>query len=156
MEQESRKTIGIMVECAKMTPEIFRKVIEEMAENIHKPPTGKTSVRKMMKQGKVDSIALNENLVGDFARTARKHGLTYAVKRIEDNDGNRKYLVMFNGKNTDVMKQAFDEFTKQKTRSREAMFSREKIRKMEVQEKPPEQKNERERKKTHKPQSHEL
>ena len=34
MEQTDRKTLGIIVECAKMTPEIFEKALKDAVSNI--------------------------------------------------------------------------------------------------------------------------
>lgn len=155
MEQESRKTIGVIVECAKMTPEIFEKALSEMLQSIgnHQQPSGKTSLKQLFKQGKVESIAVDEKNIGGFSSIARKHDLTYALKRITAEDGSRKYLIAFNGKNVDVMNRAFTEFLKSKTEKEETLFSVKKVQSIEIPENAKEKnEKERERQKSHKPQ----
>lgn len=62
-DYENRKTLGVIIECAKMTPEIFAKVINEMTNNIEKNKTeGKTTLRKLMKTGKLDNIEVSEKI----------------------------------------------------------------------------------------------
>ena len=93
-EHENRKTLGIIIECVKLTPEIFTKAIEDMMKNLYnKQPQGKTSLNKLMKTGKVDSIEVNDSNIGSFAQTARKYNLTYALKRVQDENGKKQYLV---------------------------------------------------------------
>lgn len=103
-DSESRKTLGVIVECAKLTPEIFAKAIEDMIKNISdKQPQGKTSLNKLMKTGKVDSIEVNDSNIGSFAQTARKYNLTYALKRVQDENGKKQYLVCFHGRDLDTI-----------------------------------------------------
>lgn len=140
-DQESRKTLGVIVECAKLTPEIFTKAIEDMIKNLsNKQPQGKTSLRKLMKTGKVDSIEVNDNNIGSFAQTARKYNLTYAVKRVHDENGKKQYLVCFHGKDLDTMQKAFREYSYKQTHKKETLFSRKKV--AEIQVPVPEHENE--------------
>lgn len=144
-EYENRKILGIIIECAKLTPEIFEKAIEDTLNNItNKHSQGKTSLNKLMKTGKVDSIAVKDNNIGSFAKTARKYNLTYAVKRIQgqDNEGNpqKQYLVCFHGKDMDTLQKAFREFSYNQLHQKETLFSRKKV--SEIQVTVPEQENE--------------
>lgn len=140
-DQESRKTLGIIVECAKLTPEIFTKAIEDMMKNIsNKQPQGKTSLNKLMKTGKVDSIEVNDSNIGSFAQTARKYNLTYALKRVQDENGKKQYLVCFHGKDLDTMQKAFREYSYKQTHKKETLFSKKKV--SEIQVPVPEQENE--------------
>lgn len=140
-DQESRKTLGVIVECAKLTPEIFTKAIEDMMKNLsNKQPQGKTSLNKLMKTGKVDSIEVNDSNIGSFAQTARKYNLTYALKRVQDENGKKQYLVCFHGKDLDTMQKAFQEYSYKQTHKKETLFSRKKV--AEIQVPVPEQENE--------------
>ena len=140
-DSESRKTLGVIVECAKLTPEIFAKAIEDMIKNISdKQPQGKTSLNKLMKTGKVDSIEVNDSNIGSFAQTARKYNLTYALKRVQDENGKKQYLVCFHGKDLDTMQKAFQEYSYKQTHKKETLFSRKKV--AEIQVPVPEQENE--------------
>ena len=105
---ESRKTIGVIIECAKLTPEIFQQAIDDMLKNMtEKKSKGKTTLKKLMQNGRVDSIEVTDSNIGSFATTARKYNLNYAVKRIQDENGKKQYLVCFNGKDIDTMQKAF-------------------------------------------------
>ncbi len=141
LEHENKQVLGIIVECAKLTPEIFTKAIDDMLKNIsNKQPQGKTSLDKLMKAGKVDSIEVNDSNIGNFAQTARKYNLTYALKRIQGEDGKKQYLVCFNGKSLDTMQKAFQEYSYKQTHRKETLFSRKKVAAIQVSA--PEQENE--------------
>ena len=126
-DYESKKNLGVIVECAKMTPEIFAKAIEDLVSNIKKPPEGKTSLKKLMKTGKLDSIEVSDSNIGSFSKTARKYDLTYALKRIQDENGKKQYLVCFKGKDLETMQKAFKEYSYSQTGQKETLFSRKKI-----------------------------
>ena len=140
-EHENRKTLGIIIECVKLTPEIFTKAIEDMMKNLYnKQPQGKTSLNKLMKTGKVDSIEVNDSNIGSFAQTARKYNLTYALKRVQDENGKKQYLVCFHGKDLETMQKAFKEYSYKQTHKKETLFSKKKV--AEIQVSAPEQENE--------------
>ncbi len=129
-DYESRKTLGIIVECAKLTPEIFAQALEDMIKNIsNKQPQEKTTLGRLMKTGKVDSIEISGSNIGSFAKTARKYSLTYALKRIQDEDGKKQYLVCFHGKDQETMQRAFREHIQEFNgfRKKETLFSRKKV-----------------------------
>lgn len=141
-DSESRKTLGLIVECAKLTPEIFAKAIDDMLKNISdKNPQGKTSLNKLMKTGKVDSIEVSDSNIGSFTQTAKKYDLTYALKRVQDENGKKQYLVCFHGKDLETMQKAFKEYSYKQTHKKETLFSRKKI--AEIQVSAPEHENER-------------
>ena len=145
-DHENRRTLGVIVECVKLTPEIFTKAIEDMLKNIaNKQPQGKTSLNKLMKSGKVDSIEVSDSNIGSFSQTARKYDLTYALKRVQDENGKKQYLVCFNGKDLDTMQKAFQEYSYNQTHKKKTMFSRKKV--SEIQVSAPEHENERSRSK---------
>lgn len=145
-DSENRKLLGIVVECTKMTPEIFEKAIEDMLSNIaNKNPQGRTSLDKLMKSGKVENIAVSDSNIGSFAKTARKYNLTYALKRTQTEDGKKQYLVCFHGKDLDTMQRAFKEYSYNQTHQKETLLSKKKV--AEIQVSAPEQENERSRQK---------
>lgn len=132
-DYESKKTIGVIVECARLTPEIFAKAIEDMLKNIvNKQPQGKTSLNKLMKTGKVDSIEVNDSNIGSFSQIARKYDLTYALKRVQDENGKKQYLVCFHGKDLDTMQKAFQEYSYKQTHKKETLFSKKRVAEMQV------------------------
>lgn len=132
-DYESKRTLGVIVECAKLTPEIFTKAIEDMMKNLsNKQPQGKTSLNKLMKTGKVDSIEVNDSNIGSFAQTARKYNLTYALKRVQDESGKKQYLVCFHGKDLDTMQKAFQEYSYKQTHKKETLFNKKKVAEIQV------------------------
>lgn len=132
-DSENRKTLGVIVECAKMTPEIFSKAVEEMLDSIKNNQTkGKTSLNKLSKTGKLDSIEVSDSNIGSFSQTARKYDLTYALKRIQSEDGKKQYLVCFKGKDLETMQRAFKEYSYKQTHSKETMFNKKKIMDIDV------------------------
>lgn len=134
-DYENRKTLGVIIECAKMTPEIFNKAINEMLDNLSKRKSeGKTNLGKLMKTGKLDNIEVSEKNIGNFSKTARKYDLTYAMKRIEDNNGKKQYLVCFRGKDLDTMQKAFQEYSYNQTHKKQTMFSIKKIKEINIDE----------------------
>lgn len=131
---ESRKTIGVIIECAKLTPEIFQQAIDDMLKNMtEKKSKGKTSLNALLKEGRVDSIEVTDNNIGNFTKTAKKYNLSFAIKRIQDKQGKKQYLVCFNGKDIDTMQKAFNEYTYNQTHKKETLFSKAKVAAIEVQ-----------------------
>ena len=131
-DSESRKTLGVIVECAKMTPEIFTKAIEDLVKNTGKQPEGKTSLNKLMKTGKLDSIEVSDSNIGSFTTTAKKYDLTYALKRIQDENGKKQYLVCFKGKDIETMQRAFKEYSHNQTHKKETLFSKKKVMNIDI------------------------
>lgn len=158
-DSENRKILGITIECAKMTPEIFEKAIKEMINNIsnHKS-NGKTTLKRLLKNGEIDSIEVNDNNIGSFAKTARKYNLTYALKRTKAEDGRKCYLVCFQGKDLDTMQRAFKEYSYRQTHKKETLFSRKRIAAIDISEQDKNMEQSRDKQKEHKKErsSHEL
>lgn len=125
---ENKKTLGVIIECAKMTPEIFAKAVSEMVSNMNSSQTeGRTSLNKLSKTGKLDSIEVSDSNIGSFSQTARKYDLTYALKRIQDDNGKKQYLVCFKGKDLETMQRAFKEYSYNQTHRKETLFSKKKV-----------------------------
>lgn len=158
-DSENRKILGITIECAKMTPEIFEKAIKEMINNIsnHKS-NGKTTLNSLLKDGKVDNIEVNDSNIGSFAKTARKYNLTYALKRTKAEDGRKCYIVCFQGKDLDTMQRAFKEYSYRQTHKKETLFSRKRIAEIDISEQDKNMEQSRDKQKEHKKErsSHEL
>ena len=71
-------------------------------------------MRQLMKPGeKVTNIEITDANIKAFDPIAKKNGLDYNVKRIE-NGKPPTYLVSFRGKDIDVMTEAFREFSAKK------------------------------------------
>ena len=71
-------------------------------------------MRQLMKPGeKVTNIEITDANIKAFDPIAKKNGLTYNVKKIE-NGKPPTYLVSFRGKDIDVITEAFREFSAKK------------------------------------------
>lgn len=150
-DSENRKLLGVTIECAKLTPEIFAKAITEMTSNIaNRKSSGKTTLSKLEKTGKVESIEVNDNNIGSFTKTARKYGITYALKRVTSEDDKKQYLVCFHGKDLDTMQRAFKEYSYNQTHKKETLFSKKKVAEIQVSEPNHEQEQSRSKQKEHK------
>ncbi len=73
-------------------------------------PHGKQSVKELVGQGAgASNIEIAEGNIKSFERVARKYYVDFAVKK-DKSVQPPKYLVFFKGRDTDVIKQAFQEF----------------------------------------------
>lgn len=127
-DYENKQTLGVIVECAKMTPQIFQRAIKEILDNMNSNQSkGKTSLNKLSKTGKLDSIEVSDSNIGSFSQTAKKYDLTYALKRIQDENGKKQYLVCFRGKDLETMQRAFKEYSYNQTHKKETLFSKQKV-----------------------------
>ena len=100
------------------TAEVLQKAMKALLAKgkgqITKAPHGKITMRQLMKPGeKVSNIEITDQNIKAFDPIARKNGLDYNVKKIE-NGKPPTYLVSFRGKDIDVMTEAFREFTAKK------------------------------------------
>ena len=117
-EEVTQKTIALSVNvgkgAARLTEQALQKAIKKFLEQKSKAPHGKQTMRQLMKQGeKVSNIEITDQNIKAFDPIARKSGLDYNVKKIE-NGKPPTYLVSFKGKDIDVMTEAFREFTAKK------------------------------------------
>ena len=100
-----------------MQDEVNEKVVAlsiKTSKQLSKAPHGKISMRQLMKPGeKVTNIEITDANIKAFDPIAKKNGLDYNVKRIE-NGKPPTYLVSFRGKDIDVMTEAFREFSAKK------------------------------------------
>ena len=117
-EEVTQKTIALYVKvgkgAARLTEQALQKAIQKFLEQKSKPAHGKQTMRQLMKQGeKVSNIEITDQNIKAFDPIARKSGLDYNVKKIE-NGKPPTYLVSFKGKDIDVMTEAFREFTAKK------------------------------------------
>lgn len=159
-DQVNKKIVGIVVECIKMTPEIFSKAISDTLNGISQDNNKlgrKISLNSLSKKGKVESIEVSESNIGSFSRVARKYNINYSLKRVKGQGENGKnlYLVCFNAKDLDTVKKAFDEYAYAATHRKETLFSKKKVKDIQVTQPSQEHGKDKDlnRDKSHKPQS---
>lgn len=73
--------------------------------------TGKTSLRKMMKEGsELSNIEISDENIKSFEKIARKYSIQFSLMKDKSHDPPR-YLVFFKARDVNVMQAAFREYT---------------------------------------------
>ena len=73
--------------------------------------TGKTSLRKMMKEGsELSNIEISDENIKSFEKIARKYSVQFSLMKDKSHDPPR-YLVFFKARDVNVMQAAFREYT---------------------------------------------
>lgn len=122
-DEVNEKVVALSIKTSRLTAEVLQKAIKALLRQgkgqLTKAPHGKITMRQLMKPGeKVSNIEITDQNIKAFDPIAKKNGLDYNVKRIE-NGNPPTYLVSFRGKDIDVMTEAFREFSAKKlTRDR--------------------------------------
>jgi len=105
-DEVNEKVVSLAIKTSKLTAEVLQKAMKALL--------AKGKGQLLMKQGeKVSNIEITDQNIKAFDPIARKSGLDYNVKKIE-NGKPPTYLVSFKGKDIDVMTEAFREFTAKK------------------------------------------
>ena len=119
-DEVNEKVVSLAIKTSKLTAEVLQKAMKALLAQMKKQhdrqkiPHGKQTLKQLMKQGeKVSNIEITDQNIKAFDPIARKNGLDYNVKKIE-NGKPPTYLVSFRGKDIDVMTEAFREFTAKK------------------------------------------
>lgn len=117
-DEVNEKTIALYIKTGKLTAQTLQKamkaILSKGKKQLAKPPQGKQSLKQLMKQNAgVSNIEITDANIKAFDAIAKKNGLDYNVKRIE-NGKPPTYLVSFRGKDIDVMTEAFREFSAKK------------------------------------------
>ena len=110
-DEVNEKVVALSIKTSKLTAEVLQKAIKALLRKgkgqLSKAPHGKVTMRQLMKPGeKVANIEITDDNIKVFDPIAKKNGLTYNVKRIDDGRP-PTYLVSFRGKDIDVMTEAF-------------------------------------------------
>ena len=117
-DEVNEKVVSLAIKTSNLTAEVLQKAMKALLAKgkgqLTKAPHGKITMRQLMKPGeKVSNIEITDQNIKAFDPIARKSGLDYNVKKIE-NGKPPTYLVSFKGKDIDVMTEAFREFTAKK------------------------------------------
>ena len=110
-DEVNEKVVSLAIKTSKLTAEVLQKAMKALLAKgkgqLTKAPHGKITMRQLMKPGeKVSNIEITDQNIKAFDPIARKNGLDYNVKKIE-NGKPPTYLVSF-------MTEAFREFTAKK------------------------------------------
>ena len=101
-DEVNEKVVSLAIKTSKLTAEVLQKAMKALLAKgkgqLTKAPHGKITMRQLMKPGeKVSNIEITDQNIKAFDPIARKNGLDYNVKKIE-NGKPPTYLVSFKGK----------------------------------------------------------
>ena len=117
-DKVNEKVVSLAIKTSKLTAGVLQSAIKALLNKgkgqLTKAQHGKVTMRQLMKPGeKVTNIEITDANIKAFDPIAKKNGLTYNVKKIE-NGKPPTYLVSFRGKDIDVIAEAFREFSAKK------------------------------------------
>ena len=117
-DKVNEKVVSLAIKTSKLTAGVLQSAIKALLKKgkgqLTKATHGKVTMRQLMKPGeKVTNIEITDANIKAFDPIAKKNGLTYNVKKIE-NGKPPTYLVSFRGKDIDVITEAFREFSAKK------------------------------------------
>ena len=101
-DEVNEKVVSLAIKTSKLTAEVLQKAMKALLAKgkgqLTKAPHGKITMRQLMKPGeKVSNIEITDQNIKAFDPIARKNGLDYNVKKIE-NGKPPTYLVSFKGR----------------------------------------------------------
>lgn len=100
-------TISFVIQASKVTKEILKELMSDFLKN--PKPHGQKRYGTIAKQGKLESIEITENNIGDFLKTAKKYDIDYALKR-DSSTSPSTYHIFFTAASADTFKRAFNEY----------------------------------------------
>ena len=144
-EEVTEKTIALCIKGGKITAQILKaallKLLSKMekkqqqakGENSQCEKSGKQSIKSLQKSGaQITNIVVTDNNIKSFDRVARKYGIDYSLKKVEQ-DGKTEYMVFFKAKDVDVMTAAFKEYTSETLKKQKRESVRQKLEKVKVE-----------------------
>ncbi len=110
-EEVEQKTVNLVVSTTKLTMRTVAQAALTYLKH-RKNRIGRHTVKQLLRQGQgISSLDVAKTDLKGFEKEARKYGIDYAVRK--DVTANPpKFLVFFKARDADVMKAAFEEYTK--------------------------------------------
>lgn len=105
--ETAEKTISFSVQAAKVTSELLKELCRTFLDR--PPKHGKIRYSKLAEHGKLESIEVTENNIGDFLKTAQKYDIDYALKR-DSSTAPPTYHIFFTSGNSENFRKAFAEY----------------------------------------------
>jgi hypothetical protein len=107
---DSKKTLDFCIQTANLTADVLRNVLFDWTMGKDSVESkGKIPYRKLIQNGKLDSIEITDNNIKDFMKVAKKYDVDYALKK-DSSTTPPTYNVFFTAKDTDTFKRAFQEY----------------------------------------------
>lgn len=105
--QAAESTISFSVQTVKVTSELLKELCRNFLTS--PPKHGKVRYGDLAKTGKLESIEITENNIGDFLKTAQKYDIDYALKR-DVSTVPPTYHVFFTTGHSENFRKAFAEY----------------------------------------------
>ena len=129
-EEVTQKTIALVIKTAKLDANVLKAALKmylyhhkQKAQKTH----GKTSVKKLVGEGVgASSIEITDGNIKSFERVAKKYNVDFAITK-DKTTRPPKYMVLFKGRDADVVAQAFKEFVYGNEKKKGRVSLREKL-----------------------------
>lgn len=144
-EEVTEKTIALCIKGGKITAQILKAALLNLLSKMEKKKrqakgeksqcekSGKQSIKSLQKSGaQITNIVVTDNNIKSFDRVARKYGIDYSLKKVEQ-DGKTEYMVFFKAKDVDVMTAAFKEYTSETLKKQKRESVRQKLEKVKAE-----------------------
>lgn len=144
-EEVTEKTIALCIKGGKITAQILKAALLKLLSKMEKKKrqakgeksqcekSGKQSIKSLQKSGaQITNIVVTDNNIKSFDRVARKYGIDYSLKKVEQ-DGKTEYMVFFKAKDVDVMTASFKEYTSETLKKQKRESVRQKLEKVKAE-----------------------
>lgn len=145
-DEVNEKTMALCIKGGKISAQILKAALTKLLAEIEKKKQqskkmggqnrckrGKQSIKSLQQSGaQLTNIVVTDNNIKSFDRVARKYGIDYSLKKVEQ-EGKSEYLVFFKAKDVDVMTAAFKEYTSETLKKQKRESVRQKLEKVKVE-----------------------
>ena len=142
-DEVNEKTMALCIKGGKISAQLLKAALTKLLSEIEKKKQqskkmggqnrckrGKQSIKSLQKSGaQITNIVVTDNNIKSFDRVARKYGIDYSLKKVEQ-DGKTEYMVFFKAKDVDVMTAAFKEYTSETLKKQKRESVRQKLEKV--------------------------
>ena len=145
-DEVNEKTMALCIKGGKISAQLLKAALTKLLSEIEKKKQqskkmggqnrckrGKQSIKSLQQSGaQLTNIVVTDNNIKSFDRVARKYGIDYSLKKVEQ-EGKSEYLVFFKAKDVDVMTAAFKEYTSETLKRQKRESVRQKLEKVKEQ-----------------------
>ena len=142
-DEVNEKTMALCIKGGKISAQILKAALTKLLAEIEKKKQqskkmggqnrckrGKQSIKSLQQSGaQLTNIVVTDNNIKSFDRVARKYGIDYSLKKVEQ-EVKTEYLVFFKAKDVDVMTAAFKEYTSETLKKQKRESVRQKLEKV--------------------------
>ena len=142
-DEVNEKTMALCIKGGKISAQLLKAALTKLLSEIEKKKQqskkmggqnrckrGKQSIKSLQQSGaQLTNIVVTDNNIKSFDRAARKYGIDYSLKKVEQ-EGKTEYLVFFKAKDVDVMTAAFKEYTSETLKKQKRESVRQKLEKV--------------------------